>query len=560
LSGRLSFAVVAFLLLAALAGLGWAVKSVRDRAAAEDALRAGAFVDAQWASTSAAGAALAEVGARFADAGGGLGDLVRRRQDLREAWRAADRERSAALTLDRAAATAVLDAATARQADLERLIGEVDRQLAERFPRFQDLARPEPLREDEVRALLGPDEALILVLPTPEDSFVFAVTRETADWVRVDRTETELAADVGALRASVDPHGPSRAAESAFAGDADTDPTQGRQSFPRGIAHDLHLRLLKPLEATWGPKRRLIFVTSGALTSLPFGLFVTEAPIGADDDPVALRETAWLVRRHAPVTLPTVSSLATLRVLAPAQTSTEAFRGFGSPALDGARGLARGAAPEPLARGGRVDVDAVRRLSPLPATEGELKALAASLGAPAGSLLVGAAATESAVKRADLSHTRIVAFATHGLIAGELGGLAEPALVMTPPRVATAEDDGLLTASEAARLHLSADWVLLSACNTASGDGRAGADGLSGLARAFFYAGARSLLVSHWPVQDDAAAALTTGALQRLDREPGIGRAEALRRSMVALIDREDAPRFAHPASWAPFVVVGEGR
>lgn len=559
MSGRLSIAVIVSSLVAGLCGFGWALKTVCDRITTEENLRGAAFVEAQWASTSAAGAALAEVGARFADVPGGLGDLVRKRQDLREAWRAVDRERAAALRLDRTAAGPALDAAAARQADLERLIGEIDRQLGERFPRYQDLARPQPLGEARVQALLAPDEALILVLATPEDTFVFAVTREKADWTRVERTEEDLAAAVGAIRASVDPQGPSRAAESAYETD-ETVSRDGKRSFPRGIAHDLYMGLLKPLEAVWGTKRRLVVVTSGALTSLPFGLFVTEPPTGADDDPVALRETAWLVRRIAPVTLPTVSSLETLRVLAQPETATEAFRGFGSPALEGSQGIARGAAAEPLARGGRVDVDAVRRLSPLPATKGELEALAASLGAPPSSLLLGTAATESAVKHADLSHTRVVAFATHGLIAGELGGLAEPALVLTPPRVATAEDDGLLTASEAARLRLSADWVLLSACNTASGDGRAGADGLSGLARAFFYAGARSLLVSHWPVQDDAAAALTTGALERLDREPAIGRAEALRRSMVALIDRTDTPHFAHPSSWAPFVVVGEGR
>lgn len=552
----------AALLLLVIVGLGWggsAWKASRDRAATEAKLRGEAFLDAQWASSSAAGAALAQIGARFADVPGGLGDLVAKRQDLLEAWRAADRDRAAALRLDRSAATAALDASAGRQADLERLIAEIDRQLKDGFPRYQDLARPEPLTEAQVRALLEPDEALLLVLATPDDSFVFALTREGADWTRVDRAEADLDTDVRTIRASVDPRGPSRAAESAFESD-DDEPGERRQGFPRAVAFDLFRGLMKPLEKTWGSKRKLYVVASGALTSLPFSLFVTQPPEGADDDPVALRQTAWLVRRAALVTLPTVSSLKTLRVLARPVASTEPFRGFGSPALDGAGGIARGAVTEPLARGGRVDVDAVRRLSPLPATEGELAGLATALAAPPDSVVVGAAATETAVKHADLSHTRIVAFATHGLIAGELGGLAEPALVLTPPRVATPQDDGLLTASEAARLHLSAEWVLLSACNTASGDGRAGADGLSGLARAFFYAGARSLLVSHWPVRDDAAAALTTGALDRLDREPGIGRAEALRRSMVALIDREDTPLFAHPSSWAPFVVVGEGR
>jgi CHAT domain-containing protein len=91
-----------------------------------------------------------------------------------------------------------------------------------------------------------------------------------------------------------------------------------------------------------------------------------------------------------------------------------------------------------------------------------------------------------------LDHYKIIEFATHGLMSGELKGLAEPALVLTPPPQATPDDDGLLTASKIATLKLNADWVVLSACNTAAGDGTPDAGGLSGLAKAFFYAGARS--------------------------------------------------------------------
>ena len=105
----------------------------------------------------------------------------------------------------------------------------------------------------------------------------------------------------------------------------------------------------------------------------------------------------------------------------------------------------------------------------------------------------------------------MLAFATHGVMAGEISGLNEPGLVLTPPEKPSEEDDGFLAASEIATLDLNADWVLLSACNTAAADGAPGAEGFSGLARAFFYAGARTLLVSHWSVYSTAAVALTTG-------------------------------------------------
>jgi CHAT domain-containing protein len=130
---------------------------------------------------------------------------------------------------------------------------------------------------------------------------------------------------------------------------------------------------------------------------------------------------------------------------------------------------------------------------------------------------------------------RIVYFATHGLVAGEVQGLGEPALVFTLPAEPTDLDDGLLTASEVAQLKLNADWVVLSTCNTVAGD-TVGADGLSGLARAFFYAGSRALLVSHWSVGSQAAVRLTTGTFDALKSDPGIGRSEALRRAMLDYI------------------------
>ncbi len=145
----------------------------------------------------------------------------------------------------------------------------------------------------------------------------------------------------------------------------------------------------------------------------------------------------------------------------------------------------------------------------------------------------------------------------HGALAGQVQGNAEPGLLLTPPAVPSEEDDGYLTASEIAGLKLDADWVILSACNTAAG-GAEGAEALSGLARAFIYAQARALLVSRWEVDSNATVKLITGAMSRLAANKSMGRAEAMRQSMFALIDTGE-PQEAHPAFWAPFVVVGEG-
>jgi hypothetical protein len=156
-----------------------------------------------------------------------------------------------------------------------------------------------------------------------------------------------------------------------------------------------------------------------------------------------------------------------------------------------------------------------------------------------------------------LAQYGIVHFATHGALAGQMKGGAEPGLILTPPAQGTEEDDGYLSASEVAGLKLDADWVVLSACNTAAGE-TSGGESLSGLARAFFYAGARAMLVSHWAVDSNSTVTLITKAVAEMKADPKIGRAEAMRRSMLALIDQGKLSE-AHPAYWAPFVVVGEG-
>jgi CHAT domain-containing protein len=204
------------------------------------------------------------------------------------------------------------------------------------------------------------------------------------------------------------------------------------------------------------------------------------------------------------------------------------------------------------------DQAALRTLPRLPETASELRQVAASLGASPGDLFLGAAASETNVKTVRLSDYRIVYFATHGLVAGDVPGIGEPSLALSVPKEPTAMDDGVLTASEIAQLKLDADWVVLSACNTAAGD-KPGADALSGLARAFFYAGARALLVSHWAVYSNAAVKLTTSIFSEMQADPKIGRAEALRRAMLALLNDPSDPDNAYPAVWAPFFFVGDG-
>jgi CHAT domain-containing protein len=173
-------------------------------------------------------------------------------------------------------------------------------------------------------------------------------------------------------------------------------------------------------------------------------------------------------------------------------------------------------------------------------------------------LLLGAQANERALRALDLSGYGVILFATHGLVSGEMEGVTEPALVLSPPGADALQSDGpqydgLLTASEVATMRIGADWVILSACNTAAGDNRQ-SPAYSGLAQAFRYAGAGSLLVSHWPVRDDASAFVTLETVKGANR--GLPRAVALQRAMLKLIASKQ-PDAVQPYIWAPFILMG---
>jgi CHAT domain-containing protein len=418
----------------------------------------------------------------------------------------------------------------------------------------------------EAQSLLGADEALVMIFSAERETFIWAISREVATWKRAERSRKEFTDNVRRLREGLDPGAPAvfRSGLGSFGETVvESGGTFERPRFDRELAFRLWSELLEPVQEVVGSARRLFIVSEAPFDSIPFNLLVTSPPKGDDRDPKALRETDWLIRKHSLVTLPTAASLRALRQAQQVARAPRSFRGYGAPEFRGSQQLASlrsaGTAAS-VFEAGRVSLEAVRALPPLPQTEREMLELAKVLDAPRDSVRLGAMATEAAVKNDDLAQFRVVAFATHGLVAGEIGGLVEPALAFTPPSVATADDDGLLTASEAARLNLNAEWVILSACNTASGDGTPGASGLSGLARAFFYAGAKTLLVSHWPVRDDAAARLTSQTFTVLARDPALGKADAFRRSILDLLNDQSDPTLAHPAIWAPFVVVGEGR
>ncbi|MEP9385967.1 CHAT domain-containing protein [Mesorhizobium sp. KR9-304] len=513
-----------------------------------------AFEAAQWAQLSSAGNALQQLGLRAAAGSPELGALVRQRQDLIALVETNEQALSGVTETEGGENRMVR--LRGEIASLRSEIGELDARLLAAFPRYSDLASPAPLSIAEVQALLEDDESLLLALAGRDHIFVWAISKTDSVWNRTVYGAGLLADDIAKLRSQLDPNASTRGAVSLVqSADGPRVP-----AFDRTLARVLYFELIQPVERVLRSTKHVFFVGDGPLAGLPLSVLVASDTGGEDTDPDALRKTDWLMKRHAFTTLPSVNSLNVIRKYPPVRGSAERvpFAGFGAPVLGGQKVMVASAGGQSFFRGSLADVEAVRDLAPLPQTGPELRKLASVLGMGEDALYLGPRASEATVKQADLSSVDVLAFATHGLLSGDLQGLAEPALVLTPPETASVDDDGLLTASEVADLKLSADWVILSACNTAGGDGRPDAEGLSGLARAFLYAGARAILVSHWPVRDDAAARLTTDTLAALGKDR-VRRSEALRQAMLGVMNDERDPTLAHPSAWAPFVIVGEG-
>ena len=525
--------------------------------------------------------ALADASARMVAKDPALAALVRREQDLAKQISA----QLGALNNLYAMPSDQRDDQMARaiNAAIEKM--RVDRKAAQQqinrqFPAYADLVDPKPPTVEEIRTALRPGEALLSYYFGQDASFVWAVPEHgSVAFAAISVDATELATKVRKLRRSLEPQ-----AEMV----SDIPP------FDLTLAYELYTLLLKPVESGWQGAKSLIVVTNGALGELPLSLLPT-GPSQFDGEAKPLfsgyRNVPWLARSHAVTVVPSASALVTLRRLPSGAPSRDKLIGFGDPyfnaqeeaeaekelsgplqvasASDSGAAATRGIPLKLRASPHTEDVDVAElaMLPRLPDTRLELTSVAKALDVdPAKALYLGKAANEQNVETMDLSHYRIVAFATHGLVPGDLDGLTQPALALTAPDIAGVKGDGLLTMSKILALKLDADWVVLSACNTAAGAG-AGAEAASGLGSAFFYAGTRALLVTNWSVHSASARELISDAFRRQAFDSKLSRAEALRQAMMALLDGKGYTdnggntifSYGHPLFWAPYTLIGDG-
>ena len=445
---------------------------------------------------------------------------------------------------------------------------ELKKEIERKFPDYAELMDPKPASVERTQKSLKPDEVLVVWYFADNVGYVWAITKDKpVQFVQIPVGRSQIAKEVAQLRKALDPG----------VGTIDEIPP-----FDVALANQLYQQILFPVQGSLLGKKIMLTVPHAELGQLPLSLLVTKQTAqpakGGATAFIGYRTIPWLTRDIAVAQIPSVTALTALRSLPPGNPNRKNFIGFGDPYFSGeqektaqkqaklaqlaTRGVPLHLRNAPKTSG--VSSAELALLPRLPDTSLELEEVGKAVGATDGDIYLNKQASVKQVMSMNLANRKVVMFATHGLIPGELNGLTQPALALSSPEVTGDKDDGLLTMDKVLTLKLDADWVVLSACNTASGEG-AGAEAVSGLGRAFFFAGAKALLVSNWPVDSVASRTMMTDLFRNQQKAVGNSKAELLREAMLNQIDQGGMKEggsmkyaYAHPLFWAPFVVVGD--
>jgi CHAT domain-containing protein len=471
---------------------------------------------------------MALMSARLASSQAEIGDLIRELQDARRR-RDDARQKLTVVSSDARALAPQVEAVERDWGDLNRKIADLERQVQSAAPRYNQLLdAPSPL--EDVRKALKPGEAISQILVGEEGSFGFWVDRGGITAYEIDLSADEVQDYVAELRYPVEA-------------------TDDVPPFPVARSYELFQRLFHPVTAQLTGTQHIVTVPSGDLLSLPFGVLVTAPP-----PPVAgfdYSSVPWMASRHALTVAPSVQSFVNLRVSVEPSRGSSPFIGFGDFVPSGDASAVMSALGMPSSC--RAEAEMVALAPRLPETTQELRSVAQVVGGR-GNLVLGSRFSEATLGKTNLNNHRIVLFATHGLLPSKLQCLPEPALLLSKSAGRGSQGDGLLTSSEVLGLKLNADLVVLSACDTGGPAGGTGGEALSGLARAFFYAGARTLMVTHWEVPSTLSAELVADTFRRA-ASGSATLAEGLRDAQLAMISQS----VSHPKAWAGYTLVGDG-
>ena len=421
------------------------------------------------------------------------------------------------------------------------------------FPRYRAVSS-EVITLAELQKELRPGEAYYRMTNVGDSIYAMLITPTAVRAARLDVKAKDLAEQVQALRDTI---------STVENGQRVT------YAFDVGLSHQLYTELFGPFDAEVGQVKHLIFEPDGAMLRLPANLLVMDqasvdtykkrAAAGGDTE-FDFRGIQWLGRDRDISTAVSPRSFAQMRN-APSSAAPKDYLGFGenTPPSGDAATLVPAAA----------DRDCILPLSswthPISAKELQVAAGIVSTFDPKGAEVVtrDQFTDTGLTARQDLNQYRIIHFATHGVVTARAPKCpAQPALLTS---FGGAGSDGLLTFREIFDLHLDADLVILSACDTAgkataaatqqAGLSTGGDVALDGLVRAFVGAGGRLVIASHWPLPDEynATERLITGMFSA---PPGTPTVTALRLSQRALMDD---PQTSHPFYWSAFAAVGDG-
>ena len=517
----------------------YAAAAGRDRAGAQPLL-AEMFEASQMVQGSITGQQIALASARLiADQRDPqVGAAIRRQQDAGVTLAELERQRDA---LSEPGQRELVAGGTKTVAELARSVAEARTALADADSALQAAAPNYGQLVQEV----APASDVLAAL-TPGEAFASIMLSSRGGWVFVLRDNEVAAAPAGTgllgvadlvkrVRASIEPG------------------AAGLPRFDTDSAAKLYADTLGRLQARLDGVRSLVVAPAGPLLSVPFGMLLTGPA------PDSLATAPWLIRRSAITHVPAPANFVSLRKVASRSQPARPWFGFGD-----FRPVSVQQAERTFPRGAcRDSARLFAGLAPLPFARRELDATRQLLGGSASDALQGPAYTAAGVRRTDLRGIRVLHFASHALLPSDLSCLSEPAIVASAPAGAADAAGALLSTADVMALDLDADVVVLSACNSGGPGGATGGESLSGLARAFFYAGARSMMVTHWAVNDQITALLVADTMRRLKEGDPDGVAGALRGAEVALLDgagKSMPAEVAHPFYWAPFALIGEGR
>jgi CHAT domain-containing protein/tetratricopeptide (TPR) repeat protein len=418
----------------------------------------------------------------------------------------------------------------------------LEKEMEATYPRFADLKRPRPISVEQLQAQLEPNETVLAYAVCSKKTLVFVIQKHhfKMEILTVDREQ---------LRDTI---------RRFKKGLVNVKTIIGLEKFRPKIAHNLYQVLFEPIIPELNGSKRLYICADGILFTLPF-----EALIDKPIDQKKFRATKkrskrnrvdylteyavlhYLVDTYTIAYLPSASVLRTMR-----KFKKPGFGQWRKPLI---------AFADPV-----FSMEKVSGCLPrLKESAQEAEAIAQAVRGDKKDIYLRIDASESNVHLVNLHSARYLLFSTHGLLGGEFSHVTEPALALTLVGN-PAGYDGFLTMNEVLGLDINADIVILSACNTSGQGDKAGrGEGFAGLTRSFMYAGAQSLLVTHWNVDSKAARDLMIETFENIKTRD---KPEALRQAKIKMknswrdIDKNQHLKLSlsHPFFWAPFVLVGE--